>query len=48
LANHPDAQHKPGVIVQKRRRDEKVYVQWLVFFSFCFCSIKKLKELSWK
>jgi ATP-dependent RNA helicase DDX23/PRP28 len=27
LANHPDAQHKPGVIVQKRRRDEKVYVQ---------------------
>ena len=27
LANHPDAQHKPGAIVQKRRRDEKVYVQ---------------------
>jgi ATP-dependent RNA helicase DDX23/PRP28 len=27
LMHHPDAQHKPGTIVQKRRRDEKVYVQ---------------------
>lgn len=26
LANHPDAQNKPGTIVQKRRRDETVYV----------------------
>ena len=26
LMNHPDAQNKPGTIVQKRRRDETVYV----------------------
>lgn len=26
LANHPDAQNKPGTIVQKRRRDETVFV----------------------
>ena len=26
LANHPEAQHKPGTVVQKRRRDETVYV----------------------
>lgn len=25
LMNHPDAQHKPGTIVQKRRRDEKIF-----------------------
>ncbi|CAG0893505.1 unnamed protein product [Darwinula stevensoni] len=26
LANHPDAQHKPGTVAQKKRRDEKVFV----------------------
>ncbi len=26
LANHPDAQQKPGAMVHKRRRDETVYV----------------------
>jgi ATP-dependent RNA helicase DDX23/PRP28 len=26
LLNHPEAQHKPGTVVQKRRRDETVYV----------------------
>lgn len=26
LANHPDAQHKPGTIVQKKRKDETLYV----------------------
>jgi len=26
LANHPDAQNKPGAVVHKRRRDETVYV----------------------
>lgn len=26
LMNHPDAQNKPGTVVQKRRRDETVYV----------------------
>ena len=26
LMNHPDAQNKPGAVVQKRRRDETVYV----------------------
>ncbi len=26
LLNHPDAQNKPGAVVQKRRRDETVYV----------------------
>ena len=25
LANHPDAQHKPGTIVQKKRRDEILF-----------------------
>jgi len=25
LANHPDAQNKPGTIVQKRRQDETLY-----------------------
>ena len=25
LMNHADAQHKPGIVVQKRRRDEKIY-----------------------
>ena len=26
LSNHPDAQSKPGTIVQKKRKDEKVFV----------------------
>jgi ATP-dependent RNA helicase DDX23/PRP28 len=26
LANHPEAQHKPGTIVQKKRKDEMVYI----------------------
>ena len=26
LANHPDAQHKPGTVVQKKRKDEKVFI----------------------
>ena len=26
LANHPDAQQKPGTIVQKKRKDEKVFI----------------------
>ena len=26
LANHPEAQHKPGAIVQKRRKDEVVFM----------------------
>ena len=25
LANHPDAQHKPGTVVQKKRKDEVVF-----------------------
>lgn len=25
LANHPDAQNKPGIFVQKRRQDETLY-----------------------
>ena len=25
LMNHPDAQTKPGTIVQKKRKDEKIY-----------------------
>ena len=27
LANHPDAQHKPGAITHKKRKDEMVYIQ---------------------
>ena len=26
LANHPDAQHKPGTIVPKKRRDETIFL----------------------
>ena len=26
LANHPDAQNKPGVVVQKKRRDETIFL----------------------
>lgn len=26
LANHPDAQQKPGTVVQKKRKDEKVFI----------------------
>ncbi|RWS12184.1 putative ATP-dependent RNA helicase DDX23-like protein [Dinothrombium tinctorium] len=26
LANHPDAQHKPGTVVQKKRKDETIFV----------------------
>ena len=26
LANHPDAQHKPGTIVSKKRRDETIFL----------------------
>ena len=25
LLNHPDAQHKPGTVVQKKRKDETIY-----------------------
>lgn len=25
LANHPEAQHKPGTVVQRRRKDEKIF-----------------------
>jgi len=25
LANHPDAQHKPGTVMQKKRKDEVVF-----------------------
>jgi len=25
LANHPDAQHKPGTVIQKKRKDEVVF-----------------------
>jgi len=25
LANHPDAQHKPGTVLQKKRKDEVVF-----------------------
>ena len=25
LANHPDAQHKPGTVVQKKRKDEVLF-----------------------
>ena len=28
LANHPDAQHKPGTIMQKKRKDEVVFNVW--------------------
>ncbi len=27
LSNHPDAQNKPGTVVQKKRRDEKILIQ---------------------
>ena len=27
LANHPDAQHKPGVVVQKKRKDETIFLR---------------------
>jgi ATP-dependent RNA helicase DDX23/PRP28 len=26
LANHPEAQHKPGTVVQKKRKDETIFV----------------------
>jgi len=26
LLNHPDAQHKPGTIMNKKRKEEKIYV----------------------
>ena len=26
LANHPDAQQKPGAAPQKKRKDEKVFI----------------------
>lgn len=26
LMNHPDAQHKPGTVVQKKRKDEMIFV----------------------
>lgn len=26
LSNHPEAQHKPGTVVQKKRRDEKIFI----------------------
>ncbi|XP_035828520.1 probable ATP-dependent RNA helicase DDX23 isoform X2 [Aplysia californica] len=26
LSSHPDAQHKPGAVVQKKRKDEKVFI----------------------
>ena len=26
LANHPEAQHKPGTVVQKKRKDEKIFI----------------------
>merc|ERR1712141_480784 len=26
LSNHPDAQNKPGVVMQKKRKDEKIFV----------------------
>ena len=25
IANHPDAQHKPGTVVTKKRREEKIF-----------------------
>lgn len=25
LANHPDAQHKPGTVMTKKRREEKIF-----------------------
>ena len=25
LMNHPDAQHKPGTVVQKKRKDETIF-----------------------
>jgi len=25
LMNHPDAQHKPGTVVTKKRREEKIF-----------------------
>jgi len=28
LANHPDAQHKPGTVLQKKRKDEVVFNVW--------------------
>lgn len=27
LANHPDAQNKPGAVVQKKRKDETIFLQ---------------------
>ena len=26
LANHPEAQHKPGTVMNKKRKEEKIYV----------------------
>ena len=28
LSNHPEAQAKPGTIVQKKRKDEKIFNVW--------------------
>ena len=30
LANHPDAQHKPGTVVMKKRKDETIFTNWLI------------------
>ena len=27
LANHPEAQNKPGTVVQKKRKDETIFLQ---------------------
>lgn len=30
LMNHPDAQHKPGTVVTKKRREEKIFA-WVMY-----------------
>ena len=30
LANHPDAQHKPGTVVMKKRKDETIFTNWSI------------------
>lgn len=36
LANHPDAQHKPGTILTKKRREETIFAWLLSFYVKCY------------
>lgn len=45
LANHPDAQHKPGTILTKKRREETIFAWLLLFFMWNFIK-KRRKQLT--